>query len=84
MDVSAITWDKDIESYNEETKTTHTNFDGKKATCQMKDSYTLIAFLLIAVALLIADSIYCYLIKYRVKQKQFLTFHDTNNKLREV
>ena len=50
----------------------------------MKDSYTLIAFLLIAVALLIADIIYCYLIKYRVKQKQFLTFHDTNNKLREV
>ena len=32
----------------------------------------------------IAVSIYCYLIKYRAKQKHLLPFHVTNNELREV
>ena len=41
----------------------------------------LLAFLSIIIALLIAVSIYCYLIKYRAKQKHLLPFHDTNNEV---
>ena len=42
--------------------------------------YILLAFLLITIALLISVSIYCYLIKYRAKQKKRLSpFHDTKN-----
>ena len=33
---------------------------------------------------IIAVSIYCYLIKYRAKQKHLLPFNDTNNELKEV
>ena len=33
----------------------------------------LLAFLLITIALLIAVNIYCYLIKYRAKEKIFIT-----------
>ena len=36
-----------------------------------KNLYILLAFLLIIIALLIAVSIYCYLIKYRAKQKHY-------------
>ena len=64
MDNSAITYDKVIEPYDEETKTIPTNFNEKKANCKMQNFYILLAFLLIAIALLIAVSIYCYLIKY--------------------
>ena len=39
----------------------------------------LFAFLLITIALLIAVSIYCALIKYWAKQKHLLPFHFTNN-----
>ena len=42
-----------------------TNFNEKKATCKMQNFYILLAFFSIAIALLIAVSIYCYLIKYR-------------------
>ena len=42
-----------------------TNFNEKKATCKMQNFYILLAFFSIALALLIAVSIYCYLIKYR-------------------
>ena len=42
----------------------------------------LLAFLLITIALLIAVSIYCYLIKYRAKQLLQLPY--TNNELKEV
>ena len=45
-----------------------------------RNFYILLAFLLITIAL-IAVSIYCYLIKYRAKQKHLLPFHDTNNEL---
>ena len=38
--------------------------------------------LLITVSLLIAVSIYCYLIKYWAKQKHLLPYHVTNNKLK--
>ena len=64
MDDSAITFDEVIESYGEETKTIPTNFNEKKVICKMQNFYILLAFLLIAIALSIAVSIYCYLIKY--------------------
>ena len=57
MDNSAILCDEVIESYDEETKAIPTNFNEKKATCKMQKFYILLA-------LLIAVSIYCYLIKY--------------------
>ena len=44
----------------------------------------LLAFLLITIALLIAASIYCYLIKYQAKQKHLLLFHVTINELKHV
>ena len=59
-----------------------TNFNEKKATCKTQNFYILLAFLLITIALLIAVSVYCYLIKDRAKQ--LLLFHCTNNELREV
>lgn len=40
----------------------------------------LLAFLLVAIALLNAFSIYCYMINYQAKQKQLLAFHNANNK----
>ena len=52
-----------------------------KKDCKSQNFYILLAFLLITITLLIAVSIYCYLIKYRVKQKYFLPFRVTNNKL---
>ena len=72
MDNSAIACDEVIESYDEET-----NFNEKKATCKTQSFY----ILLITIGLLIAVSIYCYLIKCRPKQKQLLPFHDTYNEL---
>ena len=42
------------------------------------------AFLLITISLLITVSIYCYLIKYRAKQRYLLPFHVTNNVLKEA
>ena len=79
MDDSAITCDEIIESYNEET-----NLNEKKATCKMQNFCILLAFSLITIALLIAVSIYCYLIKYQAKQKHLLPFHFTNNELKEI
>ena len=84
MGDSAITCDKAIESYNEETKVIPTNFNGKNITCKIEIFYILPAFLLITVAFLIAVSIYCYFIKYRAKQKYLLTFHVANNELKEI
>ena len=55
-----------------------------KENCKTQSFYILLAFLLIAVALLIAVSIYCYLIKYQGKQINLLPFHFTNNKLKEI
>ena len=67
MHDSAITCHDIIESYDEEA-----NFNEKKATCKAKKFYIFIGFLLITTALLIAVSIYCYLIKYRAKKKHLL------------
>ena len=56
--------DEVIESYNEETQPIPTNFNERKGICKTQHFYILLAFLLINIALLIAVSIYCYLIKY--------------------
>ena len=58
-----------------------TNFNEEKATCKRQNFYILPAFFLITIVLLIAVSTYCYLIKYRRKQKRLLPFHFTNNKI---
>ena len=55
-----------------------------KETCKMHSFYILLAFLLITMALLIAVSIYCYLIKYQSIQKHLLPFHISNNELRKT
>ena len=79
MDDSVIKCDEVIESYDEEIKTIPTNFIEKNVTCKTQSFYGLLAFLLITIALLIAVRIYCYLIKYRVKN--LVPFHNTSNKL---
>ena len=45
-----------------------TNFNNKKATCEIFYFYILLAFLLITIVWLISVSAYCYLIKYQVKK----------------
>ena len=92
MDNSATMCYEVIESYNEdvevksydETKTIPTNFNENKTTCKTQNVYILLEFLLITVALLIAVSIYCYLIKCRAKEKYLLPFQFTYNKLQEI
>ena len=82
--------DKDVEAKSndeaksyDETKIIFKNLNEKKATCKTQNFYALLVFLLIAMALLIAVSIYYPLIKYR--GKQLLPFYYTNNELlREV
>ena len=49
----------------------------KKVACKKQNFYILLAFLLTTIALLIAVSIYCYLIKHQAK-KHLLPFHTTN------
>ena len=66
MDDSAIMCDEFTESYDEDVEAKwydETNFNEKKATCHTQNFYNLLVFLLITIALLIAGSIYCYLIK---------------------
>ena len=70
--------------YNEETKTITTNFNEKYVICNTQNFYILLAFLLTITALLIAVSIYCYMIKYHLRQKYLLPFHVTNDKLINV
>ena len=65
--------DAEAKSYDEEAK-----------PAARKDLYILLAFLLITIALLIAVCIYCYLSKYRSKQKHLLPFQVANNKLTNV
>ena len=64
----------------EETKTVATNFNEKNVICKTKSMYILLAFLLITITLLITFSIYCYLTKYKSKQKYLLPYYVTNNK----
>ena len=56
----------------------------KDKTCKTQNVYILLVFLLITIALLIAVSIYCFLIKYRAKQNHLLPFLIKNNDLTEV
>ena len=69
--------DEIIESFEEET-----NLIEKKYPVKRKISILYLHFLLITIALLIALSIYCYLIKFQAKQKHLLPFHDTINELK--
>ena len=57
------------------------NVNEKKATCKTQN---LLASLLITIALSIAVSINCYLIKYQAEQKHLLPFINTNNELKQV
>ena len=65
MDNSAIICDQitevDLETKSNDEKT---NFHEININCKTQNFYILLAFLLITVALLIAASIYCYLVKY--------------------
>ena len=56
-----------------------------KLYTQKKQKFSIFwfAFLSISVVLLIAVSIYCYLIKYKAKQKHLLPFYITNNELKK-
>ena len=78
MDDSTIICAQALRSYNEEIKTSPTSFNETKVTCQTQNFYILLAFLLITIALVIAISIYSYLIKYRVKR--LLPFYGTKLK----
>ena len=69
---------------NKEIKRIPTNFNEKTITSKTQNFYILLAFLLITIALLMADSTYCYLKKYWAKQTHILSFPVTNNELREV
>ena len=71
--------DEIIESHEEET-----NFNEKKQPAKRKISIFYLHFLFITIVLLIAVSIYCYLIKYQAKQKHLLPFNFTNNILKEI
>ena len=53
----------------------------KNVTCKTKKLYILLAFLLIAIAMLMVVTIYCYLIKCQAKKKHLLPYHITNTKL---
>ena len=44
----------------------------KNITCKAQNFYALLHFLQITITLLIAVSIYCYLIKYQAKRKTFM------------
>ena len=78
MDDSAIMCDE----YNKETVPIKLN--EYKANRKTQNFYILLANLLITIALLRAVSICCYLIKHQGKQKHLLSFHFTNNKLKEI
>ena len=56
----------------------------RKQPVKTQNFYILLAFLLITIALLIAVSIYCYLITYQEKQKHLLPFLFTSSKLNQV
>ena len=70
---SVITCDKIIaveaKSYDEERKAVTTSINENSITCKTQIFYILLVFLLITIALLLTVTIYCYLIKYRTKQK---------------
>ena len=78
MDDSVIICNEVIKSYDEEIRTVWTNFNEKKVTSKTQSFHILLVFLLITIKLLIADSIYCYLVKDQAKQLSL--FHDAKFK----
>ena len=76
MDDAAIMCDEIVE------ETVPINLNENKANCKTQSFYILLGFLLITIALLIAVSIYYYLIKYRGKQKHLLLYQFTNSKIK--
>ena len=72
--------DAEAKSNDEETKTVPTYFNETNITCKIQNFYILLVFLLIAIVLMIAVSIYCYVIKYRANQNH-VPFPDTNNEI---
>ena len=88
LDDLAITCDEIIDAEaklnEEETKTYPTIFNEKNITYVTQIIYILLNFLLITIALLIAVSIYCCLIKYWGKQNHSLPFHFTSKELKEL
>ena len=65
-------------------KTVSTNFNEKNIACKTQNVHIILLVLSNTIALLIAVSIYCYLIKYPAKQKHLLPFHNTNSELKQV
>ena len=53
----------------------------KSAIGKTKISTFYLTFLLITIGLLIAFNIFCYLIKYKSKQKHLLPYYGANDKL---
>ena len=76
---SIIICDEVLESCNEEINTIPTNFNERKVACKTQSFYILLVFLLVTIVLLIAASIYCYVIQYR--RQHLFPFHNTNDKL---
>ena len=56
----------------------------KSCSTNFKFQQNTVHFLLITIALLTAVSIYCYMIKYKTKQKRLLPYYVTNDKLKQV
>ena len=56
----------------------------RKQPVKHKNLYILLAFLLITMALLIAVTICCYIMKFQAKKKLLLPFDDANNKLKHI
>ena len=77
---SLITWNEIIGA---KTKTVGKNFNGINVICKTKNIYISLALLLIIIVLLILVGTYCYLIKYKAKQKCLLPCYITNNKLKK-
>ena len=85
MDDSVITCDRIIELYDTMKKQKLLkSYNNKKETCKTQKFYNLLTFLLIFIILLIAVSIYCYLMKYRAKWKYLVAFQDRNNEFKQV
>ena len=76
--------DEEAKSNDEETKTVAKNLNEEKATSKMQNFYILLAFLLITVALLIAVSIYCYLIKYQANKNNYYHFTSQMTDLKDI
>ena len=57
MDDLAIMFHEVIEPYDKETKSIPTNFNEKKATCEIQNFYIFLTFSFITIALLIVASI---------------------------